>query len=83
MKILTDVTSMDKMPHFDEDMDIVSVDSTDIHVLSFGDDDEVAQVRAEYLYKLCVDHNIHFAVVEDIVVANKLSAMDIDTAYTI
>lgn len=82
MKILMDVKTRSKCPHFGDSTDILSTSSKDIHVLS-NDEDDAAQVRAEYLYSLCADNNIHIAVIEDVDVANNLSQMGIDTVHVI
>ena len=81
MKILTDIQTSSKTPSFGKDADVISVDSTDLHVLPYDLDD--SGVRAEYLYSVCVDNDVHFAVVQDSCVANKLNDLGIDTAHAI
>lgn len=82
MKILIDKAETSDTSHFSSDKDTFSVDSSKIKVLSCDADDR-AQVRAEYLYKVCVDHNTHVAMVEDVDVANNLSELGIDTTHII
>ena len=83
MKTLIDVQSISKLPHFSSHSDIVQVDSTDTHVLGYNSNDSEVQIRAEYLYSVCVDNHIEFAIVEDNKVASILSTLGIDTVQAI
>lgn len=79
MKTLIDVQTQSKIPTIVADT--VSVDSTGIHVLS--GDDSLAEVRAEYLYRVAVDNDIKIAIVEDVGVAAILQAMGLDVLHVI
>ena len=82
MKVLIDVMDHDKIPHFGVSTDICSVDSSGVSVLSCEEDDR-SQVRAEYLYKTCVDGGIELAVVEDVEVAEALKACGVDVVHAV
>ena len=63
MKILVDTT--EELPDTWRHVDVV--DSSNLHVIPYDQDNE-SELRAQWLYRLCVDKNIDMIVVEDVTV---------------
>jgi len=62
--------------------EIVQVNSEELPTMPF-EHERPEVLRAEYLYKECVDGGIKQAAVEDVLVAEELKSLGIDTVHII